>query len=45
MGLQDRDYYKEKLEKIEKEQSKRNIFVIIIAILLTLTIIFGLLVF
>ncbi len=46
MGLQDRDYYKEKLKEIERnQQTKKNVFIFIIVILLILILIFSSIIF
>jgi len=45
MGLQDRDYYKEKLDELEKTSSKPNFIIWLIVILIILSLLLGLLIF
>ncbi len=45
MSLQNRDYYKEKLKDIEREESKRSIFVIGVVLLIILALLLSLIIF
>ncbi|MGC8981480.1 MAG: hypothetical protein ACP5JU_00825 [Minisyncoccia bacterium] len=42
MGIQDRDYYKEKLNEIEKIKDRKNIIIFIIVVILILGLILSL---